>query len=185
MKEHQNLEWKESWRDEYLKWICAFANAKGGLLVIGRNDAGSPQPRLHYEPNELLLEFPFAEDYLRGLNLDQTHEGDMKVSVETSVETPEASVETSVEKSETSVETSVERPETSVKTSVETPETSVKTSDVLLKLLQQNPEMTLAEAATHIDRTLRSVERASAKLVKTGKLRYVGPKKGGHWEVIQ
>ncbi len=27
MKESQNTEWKESWRDEYLKWICGFANA--------------------------------------------------------------------------------------------------------------------------------------------------------------
>jgi hypothetical protein len=44
MKEHQNPEWKESWRDEYLKWICAFANAEGGLLVIGRNDAAAPNP---------------------------------------------------------------------------------------------------------------------------------------------
>lgn len=25
--ESQNREWKESWRDEYLKWICGFANA--------------------------------------------------------------------------------------------------------------------------------------------------------------
>ena len=40
MKENQNIEWKESWRDEYLKWICGFANAQGGTLVIGRNDRG-------------------------------------------------------------------------------------------------------------------------------------------------
>jgi ATP-dependent DNA helicase RecG len=40
MKEQQNLEWKESWRDEYLRWICGFANAEGGTLVIGRNDQG-------------------------------------------------------------------------------------------------------------------------------------------------
>ena len=40
MDESQNLEWKSSWRDEYLKWICGFANAQGGLLVIGRNDRG-------------------------------------------------------------------------------------------------------------------------------------------------
>ncbi len=39
-KENQNTEWKESWRDEYLKWICAFANAEGGVLDIGRNDKG-------------------------------------------------------------------------------------------------------------------------------------------------
>jgi ATP-dependent DNA helicase RecG len=40
MKEHQHVEWKESWRDEYLKWVCGFANAEGGVLVIGRNDKG-------------------------------------------------------------------------------------------------------------------------------------------------
>ena len=27
MKEHQHIEWKRNWRDEYLKWVCAFANA--------------------------------------------------------------------------------------------------------------------------------------------------------------
>ena len=40
MKESQHIEWKQSWRDEYLKWICGFANAQGGTLVIGRNDRG-------------------------------------------------------------------------------------------------------------------------------------------------
>ncbi len=39
-KESQNLEWKESWRDEYLKWICGFANAQGGKIIIGVNDEG-------------------------------------------------------------------------------------------------------------------------------------------------
>ena len=36
--ESQNIEYKESWRDEYLKWICGFANAQGGRLYIGVND---------------------------------------------------------------------------------------------------------------------------------------------------
>lgn len=40
MKENQHVEWKSSWRDEYLKWICGFANAEGGVLVIGRDDRG-------------------------------------------------------------------------------------------------------------------------------------------------
>ncbi len=38
--ENQNLEWKESWRDEYMKTLCAFANTFGGTLEIGRNDHG-------------------------------------------------------------------------------------------------------------------------------------------------
>ena len=40
MTESQNIEWKESWRDDYLKWICGFANAGGGSIYIGVNDAG-------------------------------------------------------------------------------------------------------------------------------------------------
>ena len=40
MLEHQNIEWKENWRDEYLKWICGFANAQGGEIHIGKNDKG-------------------------------------------------------------------------------------------------------------------------------------------------
>ena len=33
MSESQNIEYKESWRDEYLKWICGFANAQGLSLI--------------------------------------------------------------------------------------------------------------------------------------------------------
>lgn len=40
MPENQNIEYKSSWRDEYLKWICGFANAQGGKLYIGVSDDG-------------------------------------------------------------------------------------------------------------------------------------------------
>ena len=40
MLENQNIEWKENWKDEFLKWICGFANAKGGKIIIGKNDNG-------------------------------------------------------------------------------------------------------------------------------------------------
>lgn len=41
MPETQNIEYKASWRDEYLKWICGFANANGGTLLIGKDDEGA------------------------------------------------------------------------------------------------------------------------------------------------
>lgn len=41
MAESQNIEWKESWRDEYLKWICGFVNAQGGKIYIGKKDDGT------------------------------------------------------------------------------------------------------------------------------------------------
>ncbi|RZK40897.1 MAG: DeoR family transcriptional regulator [Pedobacter sp.] len=40
MSETQNIEYKQSWRDEYLKWICGFANANGGSIFIGKDDNG-------------------------------------------------------------------------------------------------------------------------------------------------
>ena len=40
MSEHQGVEWKEAWKDEYLKWICGYANAQGGTLIIGKDDNG-------------------------------------------------------------------------------------------------------------------------------------------------
>lgn len=41
MPETQNIEYKQSWRDEYLKWICGFANANGGSIFIGKEDNGN------------------------------------------------------------------------------------------------------------------------------------------------
>lgn len=44
-RENQHIEWKESWRDEYLKWICAFANTEGG----GELHIGNPSQISIYE----------------------------------------------------------------------------------------------------------------------------------------
>jgi ATP-dependent DNA helicase RecG len=40
LPESQNIEWKSSWRDEWLEWICGYANARGGTLYIGKDDTG-------------------------------------------------------------------------------------------------------------------------------------------------
>lgn len=39
-QETQQIEWKWSWQDEYLKWLCGYANTDGGVLYIGVNDDG-------------------------------------------------------------------------------------------------------------------------------------------------
>ena len=36
VKECQYAEFKQSWQDEYLKWICAFANTEGGRIAASR-----------------------------------------------------------------------------------------------------------------------------------------------------
>jgi len=77
MAESQNTEWKESWRDEYLKWICGFANAYGGTIFIGKDDAGNVVDLK--DAKKLLEEIPNkVRDTLGVLvdvNLHQTSQG--------------------------------------------------------------------------------------------------------------
>lgn len=40
MPEQHNIEYKQSWHDDYLKWVSGFANAIGGVIFIGKNDSG-------------------------------------------------------------------------------------------------------------------------------------------------
>ena len=42
MEETHNIEYKRQWRDEWLQWICGFANAEGGIINIGLDDHGNP-----------------------------------------------------------------------------------------------------------------------------------------------
>jgi ATP-dependent DNA helicase RecG len=67
-RESQNIEWKESWREEYFKWVCGFANAQGGTLFIGKNDDG----QVKHLPNarKLLEDIPNQARDILGLMLD-------------------------------------------------------------------------------------------------------------------
>ena len=149
--------------------------------------ASVPTPELRYEQTGLWITFPFAPSD------DAKTPVKRRVETQTPVETPvetqtrvEMPVKTPVEtqtRVETPVKTRVET-QTPVETPVET-QTRVETPDRILELLGANPEMTLGEVANAINRSLTAVERASAKLVKERRLRHVGPRKGGHWEVLQ
>jgi len=65
MTEHQTVEYKQIWKDEYLKWICGFANAQAGVLVIGRNDGGEPVGVAH--ASKLLEDIPNKVRDIQGL----------------------------------------------------------------------------------------------------------------------
>jgi len=89
MNEHQTIEWKESWRDEYLKWICGFANAQGGTLVIGKNDRGKAVGIK--DARKLLQDIPNKVRDILGIFEDvilQEAETPVKTPVKTTVKTP-------------------------------------------------------------------------------------------------
>jgi len=56
MPEQQNIEYKSSWHDDYLKWICGFANAQGGKIYIGKDDGGKVVGVANYK--DLMEEIP-------------------------------------------------------------------------------------------------------------------------------
>ena len=68
-------------------------------------------------------------------------------------------------------------------TRAETPvETRVKMPEQILKLLLEQPKVSLTDVAAHLGKSVSAVERAAGKLRAQGRLRFVGPKKGGRWE---
>jgi ATP-dependent DNA helicase RecG len=75
---------------------------------------------------------------------------------------------------------------TLVQTPVQTPvETLGRTPNRILILLHSQPTATLREVATALGLSNSAVERAARRLQEEGRLRRVGPKKGGRWEIIQ
>jgi ATP-dependent DNA helicase RecG len=77
MPEHQNIEYKSVWKDEYLKWICGFANAQGGTLFIGKDDSGNVVGIQHAP--KLLEDLPNKITAFLGIvaavNLHETEQG--------------------------------------------------------------------------------------------------------------
>ena len=67
-KEAQKIEWKESWREEYFKWICGFANAQGGTLFIGKDNDGKVKHLAN--ARKLLEDIPNQVRDLLGLLVD-------------------------------------------------------------------------------------------------------------------
>ena len=78
MSEIQNVEYKSPWRDEFLRWICGFANAQGGTLYIGKDDNGNivglqnAKKLLEDIPNKITAILGIVAD----VNLQKSKEGE-------------------------------------------------------------------------------------------------------------
>lgn len=68
MPEQQNIEFKSSWHDDYLKWIAGFANANGGKIYIGIDDAEKIVGISDYK--KLMEEIPNKVKDLMGVIID-------------------------------------------------------------------------------------------------------------------
>ena len=60
-----------------------------------------------------------------------------------------------------------------------------KTSDRLLALLKEHPHLTQVGISNALGINRSAIQKHLAKLKASGRLRRVGPDKGGHWEVVE
>ena len=78
MDESQNIEYKSSWRDEYLKWVCGFANASGGKIFIGVEDDAPHNVVDLPDADKLMEDIPNKVRDMLGIMVDVNllHDGD-------------------------------------------------------------------------------------------------------------
>jgi ATP-dependent DNA helicase RecG len=135
-------------------------------------ELGTPRPEVGYEPSGVWMVFPFPPAHLlrgKGPEVASTRVTPVEAPVKTAPG-PDAPVEATVERP---VEAGAPV------------ETTRRTPARILVALRANPGMTLIEVASQLQKSPRAVERATAKLIREGRLRRIGPRKGGLWEVLE
>lgn len=62
---------------------------------------------------------------------------------------------------------------------------SEKTSEKIIRLIERDNNLTIANLAVEVGVTTRSIERNLKHLQNDGRLKRIGPAKGGHWQILK
>jgi ATP-dependent DNA helicase RecG len=85
----------------------------------------------------------------------------------------------------TTPETTPETQSTTPEIALETPNTRQgSTKEILLELIRQQPDIAASALAARLGIGVDGVKYHLTQLKRTGKIRHVGPTKGGHWEIL-
>jgi len=183
--EHQNIEWKQEWKNDNRLTLWNAGKLPDELTIEQLFKVHESIPR-----NPLLAAVCYKTGYIdswgRGVEKISDACPDEKLPAPLFIERSGKIV---VELNRSSVESSVKSLVKVGENSEETldkkrVETRVKTPDVIVVLLREKPNLTLAEIATHIGKDVSTVERAIAKLKSDNIILRIGSTKGGYWEII-
>ncbi len=76
-------------------------------------------------------------------------------------------------------------PEIGSEKSAEESISSQKSSRKILELMRDDPMVTIADLAQSVGITDRAIKKQIEKLKAQGRIRRIGPDRGGHWEVVE
>ncbi|TVR43181.1 MAG: ATP-dependent DNA helicase RecG [Planctomycetota bacterium] len=91
---------------------------------------------------------------------------------------------TSVEKTVSTDSEPISTEPDTVSTELGPDDGSVETEAAILALLRSDNRLTAKALAERLEPGQRAIEKQLAKLQRQGRLRRIGPRKGGHWQVI-
>ena len=64
-------------------------------------------------------------------------------------------------------------------------ERSSETKDLIIDIIKQHPHITAAEIAMQLNMSSRGVEKQIRKLRELGKIKRIGGRFGGYWEIVK
>ena len=188
--ESPNVELKSSWRDEHLDCICGLANGRGGVLEIGRNDRGEVVGVA--DVLRLLDEIPNRVRSLLGIVVNVDLRSDcgrdyLRIVVPPHPTPISYMSESPYPVADTAPDVRARRDDSTRKQpeNQNQPVNRQKTSDRIVAFLRENPEASRRDIVAALgDTTEGSVRYQLDKLKASGRVRRVGPDRGGHWMVV-
>jgi len=177
MNESQNIEFKQTWRDEYIKASCAFGNTEGGKLYIGVDDDGeikgidNAKKLLEDIPNNPLIAYPFflagyIESWGRGIEkiIEESHKFNGI--------TPQFRWENGLW-----VEFYFN------KVGEKVGENLSENQYKIIEQMRLNPKISAKDLSSFVGISSRKIEENIKKLKEQSIIKRIGGAKGGHWEV--
>ncbi len=149
----------------------------GNPYPIWKSGCGEFQVKFPARTVESAAKLGIAPEKL-GLSKDVTELDNSETGMNTGMENPGTGVKTGMMNTETGMKSGMKTSETGMKS-------GMKTEDAILELIRTNPKISHDALSEALGKARSSIGDQIAKLKVAGRLRRVGPDKGGHWEVVE
>jgi len=164
LKENQHIEFKSGFNDEVIETLSAFANTKGGKILIGVRNDGVP-----------------VKGFIVGEESIQQWLNEIKTKTQPVI-IPSAEV---VEFKEIGGGFMVTVSYSEQKTNTVPENVPEKRQNSIIDLMKNNSEISMLELSEILNVNHKTIKRDIEKLKAKGLIERIGSNKGGYWKIIE